>query len=114
MQSALRDPRRSVSILVKARKVRHKQAVILRFLIWSALLLFGCSLPAAPLKLDFLKVGSKEYSNVTIVGANETDLYFTHSQGIANVKLKFVNESLRNRFHYDPKAAAEAERQQAE
>src|SRR6266478_3117815 len=113
MQSALSDPRRSVSILVKARKVRHKQAVILRFLIWSGLLLFGCSLPAAPLKLDFLKVGSKVYSNVTIVGANKTDLYFTHNQGIINVKPKYVDESLKQRFHYDPKAASEAERQQA-
>ena len=68
--------------------------------------------PAAPLRLDFLKVGSRVYSNVTVVGANTTDLYFTHNQGIANVKLKNVDESLRTRFHFDAKAAAEAERQQ--
>ena len=72
------------------------------------------SAPAAPLKLDSLKVGTKVYRNVTVVGANATDLYFTHSEGIANVKLKYVDESLRERFHYDPKAAAEAERQQTE
>jgi hypothetical protein len=72
------------------------------------------SLPAAPLKLDSLKVGSKVYKNVTIVGANETDLYFTYNEGIANVKLRSVDESLRIRFHYDAKAAAEAERQQAQ
>jgi len=67
---------------------------------------------AAPLKFDSLKVGSKVYSNVTIVGANTTDLYFTHSKGITNVKLKYVDENLRQRFHYDPKAASEAEKQQ--
>ena len=72
------------------------------------------SATAAPLKLDSLKVGTKVYRNVTVVGANTTDLYFTHSEGIANVKLKYVDESLRERFHYDPKAAAEAERQQTE
>jgi thiol-disulfide isomerase/thioredoxin len=61
-----------------------------------------------------LKVGSKVYSNVTVVGANTTDLYFTHSQGIANVKLKYVDESLRSRFNYDSKAAEEAEKQQTQ
>src|SRR2546422_10811564 len=89
-------------------------AVILRFIIWSGWLALAASLPAAPLRLDFLKVGSKVYSNVTVVGANTTDLYFTHNQGIANVKLKYVDENLRNRFHYDPKAAEAAERQQSE
>jgi len=77
-------------------------------------MLFVISSAAAPLKLDSLKVGSKVYSNITIVGANATDLYFTHDQGMANVKLKYVDENLRNHFHYDPKAAAEAERAQAE
>src|SRR2546422_9097028 len=89
-------------------------AVILRFIIWSGWLALAASLPAAPLRLDFLKVGSKVYSNVTVVGANTTDLYFTHNEGITNVKLKYVEESLRERFHYDPKAAADAERQQVE
>lgn len=69
---------------------------------------------AAPLKLDYLRVGSRIYSNVVIMGANATDLYFTHNQGIANVKLRSVEESLRKRFNYDPKAAAEAEKRQME
>jgi len=86
----------------------------LRFVIWCGLLASACSLSAAPLTLDSLKVGPKVYRNVTVIGANATDLYFTHSQGIANVKLKFVDESIRNRFHYDPKAAADAEREQTQ
>jgi cytochrome c biogenesis protein CcmG, thiol:disulfide interchange protein DsbE len=67
-----------------------------------------------PLKLPLLKVGSVTYSNVTILGANSTDLYFSHSQGFANVKLKYVEPDLQKRFDYNAKAAAEAERNQAE
>ncbi len=48
------------------------------------------------------------------MGANTTDLYFTHSQGITNVKLKYLDEALRRKFQYDAQAAAEAERQQVQ
>jgi thiol-disulfide isomerase/thioredoxin len=92
----------------------HTHAVISRFVIYNSLLLFTLSLYSAPLKFDWLKVGSKFYTNVTIVGANTTDLYFTHSKGIANVKLKYVDETLRNRFNYDPNVAAVAEKEQTE
>ena len=67
---------------------------------------------AAPLKLEVLKVGARTYTNITIVGVNATDLYFTHSEGIANVKLKYLDDGLRRKFKYDAQAAAEAERQQ--
>ena len=103
-----------LSSLVKALEIRHIQAVILRLLIWSGLLFLVFASPAAPVKLDFLKVGTKVYSNVTIIGANATDLYFTHNQGITNVKLRSVDENLRKRFNFDPQVAAQAERQQAE
>lgn len=69
---------------------------------------------AAPMKLDSLTVGSETYSNVTFLGANATDLYFTHSKGIANVKLEFLPKNLQQQFHYNPRAAAEAERKRAE
>ena len=97
----------------QTRQIRHKNAVISRFVVKISLLL-AISASAVPLKFDSLKVGSRVYSNVTIVGANTTDLYFTHNQGIANVKLKYVDENLRKRFNYDPKAAEVAERQQSE
>ena len=64
------------------------------------------------MRLEVLKVGNKVYRNVTIIGANSTDLYFTHDQGICNVKLKYLSEELKRRFQYDPKLAAEIERQQ--
>src|SRR5207249_1745256 len=89
-------------------------AMLLRFLIWSTLALCLGAVQAGPLKLDLLRVGSKTYSNVTVVGANATDLYFTHDRGIANVKLKYVDAKIQKKFNYDPKAAEEAERQQSE
>src|SRR5437588_13065023 len=66
------------------------------------------------IKLDTLKVGTTTYSNVTVLGANSTDLYFKHSHGFANVKLKYVAPDLQKRFGYDPKTAADAERRQTE
>ena len=101
-----------MSSLVKTPRLRHIQAVILRFCLWSNLLLFAFCAPAVPLKFDSLKIGQKVYSNVTVIGANPTDLYFTHAQGISNVKLKYLDTRLQQRFNFDPKAAAEFERQQ--
>ena len=77
-------------------------------------LLIVCSLAAAPAKMDSLTVGTDTYSNVVFLGANATDVYFTHSQGIANVKLKYLSPDLQAKFNYDPKAAAAAEKKQIE
>jgi cytochrome c biogenesis protein CcmG/thiol:disulfide interchange protein DsbE len=79
----------------------------------SILLLTFCA-PAATLKLPSLTAGSTTYSNVTVIGANATDLYFTHDQGIGNVKLKYLNADLQQRFNYNAQAAAQAEKKQAE
>ncbi len=68
----------------------------------------------AALQFPWLTVGPVTYSNVVVLGANTTDLYFNHDQGIGNVKLKYLSPDLQKRFHYDAKAAAEAERKQAE
>jgi thiol-disulfide isomerase/thioredoxin len=86
--------------------------VILRFFAVCALLLAGLAVMAEPIKLESLEVGSKVYRNVTVLGANATDLYFTHAEGIANVKLKYLSPDLQKRFHYDSTAAADAEQQQ--
>jgi len=92
----------------------HTHVVISRLISMAGLFLCALCAAGAPLKYDWLKIGSKVYSNVTVVGANTTDLYFTHNQGIANVKLKYVDESLRKRFNYDPKAAEVAEKEQTQ
>src|SRR5947209_13367215 len=78
------------------------------------ILALGLTAHAETLKLDTLKIGSTTYSNVTILGANATDLYFRHSLGFGNVKLKYVGPALQKRFDFDPKAAAEAEKRQNE
>jgi len=79
----------------------------------AVLLLICCSLFAAePIKLESLKVGSRTYRDVVILGASETDLYFKHSHGISNVKLKYVGSAIQKMFDFDPRAAEEAERKQ--
>jgi len=64
------------------------------------------------IKLDVLKAGSRTYHNIMVLGASETDLYFKHSGGIANVKLKYLEPETQKQFNFDAKAAAEAERRQ--
>jgi thiol-disulfide isomerase/thioredoxin len=82
------------------------------FVFWLLLPAF-CSV-AAGLRLGSLTVGSTTYSNVTVLGANTTDIYFKHDHGIANVKLRYLGPELQKKFDYDPKAAAEAEKKQSE
>lgn len=88
--------------------------MFLRCVRFGSLLLFASSLQAAPLNFETLQIGSRTYTNVTILGASATDLFFTHAQGTSNVKLKLCSAGLQKRFEYDPQAATEAERLQAE
>jgi cytochrome c biogenesis protein CcmG, thiol:disulfide interchange protein DsbE len=80
--------------------------------IW-LLLGWAWAAPAEQMKLDSLRVGGRTYTNVTVLGFNTTDLYFTHEGGMANAKLRYLDPKLQKRFGYDPAAAAEAEKQQA-
>jgi len=88
--------------------------MILRFVLVASSLVLAFACQAATLTMDSLKVGLVTYTNVTILGANATDLYFTHAQGIANVKLKYLSPDLQKRFNFDPQSAAEAEKKQSE
>ena len=87
---------------------------MLRAFILSGVLLLALCVRAEPIKLDRLKAGSQIYSNITVLGYNTTDLYFTHSKGIANVKLRSLEPELQKKFDYNAKAAAEAEQQQVQ
>src|SRR5512142_3392652 len=69
--------------------------------------------PAAQVKLDSLRTRSLIYSNVTVLGFNTTEVFFTHAAGMTNVKLKYLDSTLQGRCLYDPNAAAHAEQQQA-
>jgi cytochrome c biogenesis protein CcmG/thiol:disulfide interchange protein DsbE len=87
--------------------------MILRLLFLISWLVAGVSLSHAAMQLDVLEVGPITYSNVTILGANATDLFFKHDRGISNVKLKYVNDNLKKEFGYDPMQAEIAEARQA-
>jgi len=62
--------------------------------------------------LDHLTVGSTTYSNVTVFGANKTDLFFSSDQGVSNVKLKYLSPELQKKFNYSSNAAEKIEAQQ--
>ena len=64
-------------------------------------------------KLPVLKVGINVYSNVTVTTVTPTDIYFTHSGGMGNAKLKQLSPELQQRFGYDVKQAGAAEQKQA-
>src|SRR5947209_7241833 len=61
--------------------------------------------------LDTLHVASAIYNNVTVTSVSATEIFFTHSRGIGNAKLKNLDPALQKRFHFDQ---AKAEAQQTE
>jgi len=75
----------------------------------------GSALWAADeITLPTLKVGSAIYSNVTVTSVNATEIYFQHSRGLANAKLKSLEPELQEKFHYDPEKASAAQHQEAD
>ena len=69
-------------------------------------------LAATDMHLPDLQVGSTIYSNVTITDVTATDIYFKHSNGVGNARLRHLKPELRQRFNYNPEIAAETEHQQ--
>jgi cytochrome c biogenesis protein CcmG, thiol:disulfide interchange protein DsbE len=65
-------------------------------------------------KLTSLTLGSEVYTEVTVSSVTATDIYFSHSRGLGNAKLKTLDPELQRQFHFDPAAAADREKQQAE
>ena len=100
---------------VRERHWRPARNMTLRGVGALCMLLALCGIGAVrgeAIKFDSLKAGNRTYRNITVLGASETDLYFKHSRGIANVKLKYLEPEMQKRFDFDPRAAAEAERRQ--
>jgi len=80
-----------------------------------ALALLAATISAwADVKLPALRVGSEVYSNVTVWSKNATDIYFTHSRGMGNAKLKDLPPDLQKQFGYDAVKAGESAKKQAE
>jgi thiol-disulfide isomerase/thioredoxin len=64
-------------------------------------------------QFSVLKVGGETYSNVTVTAVTATDIFFTCSDGLANVKIKDLSPDLQQHFGYDPEKAKAAELRQA-
>jgi len=68
----------------------------------------------ADIRFPTLKVGDEIYSNVTVTSSSATDIYFSHSRGIGNAKLKSLDPEVQKKFNYDSAKAAQKEQEQAE
>lgn len=80
--------------------------------VFSALLLGICTIlriQAADQHFDELTVGDDSYRDVTVTRVTETDIYFTHANGMGNAKLRKLAPELQRAFEFDPAEAAEAE-----
>jgi thiol-disulfide isomerase/thioredoxin len=69
---------------------------------------------AADEKFSQLKVGTEVYSNVVVTTVTATDIYFSHSRGMGNAKLKSLSPELREHFHFNAAKASEVEKQHRE
>ncbi len=90
----------------------HIPTALRRFILLCTLTACCLSAVAEQIKLDSMKVGSKTFKKVTVLGYNATDVFFTHSKGISNAKLKHLDAELKARFNYDEATSVAAERQQ--
>ena len=69
-----------------------------------------CSLALGKeLTFSTLKVGTVVYSNVIITSANASDVYFQHSGGVSNAKIRQLEPEVQKQLHYNPKVAAREE-----
>jgi cytochrome c biogenesis protein CcmG/thiol:disulfide interchange protein DsbE len=102
-----------MSSLASVGRVRHKRPM--RLFIGLMLVAGGSWMASgAELKLPVLETSTEVYSNVIVMKITATDVFFTHSRGVGNAKLKDLNPELQKRFRYDPEKAAAATKQQAE
>lgn len=66
--------------------------------------------------LPLLKTSNEVYSNVTVLSATPTDVYFTYNNGhgMANAKLENLSPELQKHFHYNATNALTLEKKQNE
>ena len=85
-------------------------------ILWMAALMSLAAIFAtlADERLPVLKVGSVVYSNVTVTSVSDTDIFFIHSRGMGNVKLKNLEPAMQQHFHFNPDKATAIEMQQKE
>src|SRR6266404_3829415 len=86
--------------------------MIARHILVACLMGSACAAFAGDEQFATLKVGTNLYSKVTVTSTTATDIYFTHSHGIGNAKLKDLEPALQKHFHFDPEKAAAKQLQQ--
>lgn len=70
--------------------------------------------PKAALKFDAFKVGSKVYSNVTVISRTSSDVFVRHQSGISNFKVDELSNDLLEKLGYlDAKEAEKAAQAQS-
>ncbi len=78
-----------------------------------AMLAAAGSIRADDERLATLRVGTEVYSNVTVTSVSVTDIFFTHSRGVGNAKLKNLDPAVQKMFHFDPAKSAAQQADQA-
>ena len=63
-------------------------------------------------KLPLLRLGTETFTNVTVTSVTATDVYFTHSRGMGNAKLKNLDAETQKHFKFDAAKAGEVEKEQ--
>src|SRR5437867_9638118 len=61
-----------------------------------------------------LRVGTEYYTNVTVTSVSATEIFFIHSRGGGNAKLKNLDPALQKMFHFDPAKAAAKQSEEAQ
>lgn len=83
-----------------------------RFLTVCVWAVCAVTLSAGPIKLETMRVGTRTYTNVTITSFSTSDVYFSHSQGVANAKIRNVEPAVQKLLDYNPDRAQVAEQAQ--
>jgi thiol-disulfide isomerase/thioredoxin len=80
------------------------------FLRLAAVLLVAVATAAqADEKLPTLKVKDETFTNVTVMSVSSTDVYFSHSRGLASAKLKDLSPDMQKHFGYNAAQSAATE-----
>lgn len=74
-------------------------------------LLLCLTASAVDLKMESVQIGSVTYTNVVVTDVNPADIYFHHNGGMANIKLRELDPELQKKLGFNPRLAAEIERQ---
>src|SRR5947207_3646728 len=83
-----------------------------RIMLLAAILAGTSSGHSAEESLTSLKVGTNLFAGVTVTSVTATDVYFRHSGGLGNAKLKDLEPVWQKHFHFDEAQAAASQEKQ--